>query len=287
MISCARLRSSWCWRSGELLDGTYLLSNFLASDSLLSRLRVSEALEDASLAVDLGRQYRAGALLPSPDWRRVADADLVVRDALNNTLATSSFVALVTVSDHFCDLSRATEHLTGDSLAGHNAHLLTLLDDEIAPDFLRSGDAVVTGVSYNPPGLTTVTYDRRDNNRIGLHLDSWESNSIRERSNARNRISVNIGSGPRHLLFMSSGVDIVYRRVGLHEPNNDLFKQLFAATRFLRHSVYSLEVRPNEAYIAPTECLVHDGSTRWSSHTDRSMTIRARLLPRLAAPNAI
>ena len=59
------------------------------------------------------------------------------------------------------------------------------------------------GVFENAPGLETVTYDKGNNCKIGIHLDSWDGKRIAERQVARTRFSVNLGPDVRHFLLGS------------------------------------------------------------------------------------
>ena len=77
---------------------------------------------------------------------------------------------------------------------------------------------------------------------------------------------------------MTTPVDVLWERLGVLEGSGYLVDQCFAATRQNRKTVFSLEVRPGEAYIAPTECPVHDGSTRAAKSVDICFTLRSNFI---------
>ena len=125
-----------------------------------------------------------------------------------------------------------------------------------------------------------MTTDHDRGHRIGLHLDSWERAQFHERRFARNRISVNLGEEPRRLLFMATPIEIVFREFGMsREMNTYAVDQAFRAVPRNNLNVYSLSILPGEAYVAPTECLVHDGSTQGRRSIDFNLTVRVATTP--------
>ena len=82
-----------------------------------------------------------------------------------------------------------------------------------------------------------------------------------------------LGASPRQLLFMSTPVDVLGHWLGIAEDEGYFVDRCFDATAGRTRRVYALEVRPGEAYVAPTECLVHDGSTALGSSVDVCLTM--------------
>ena len=134
------------------------------------------------------------------------------------------------------------------------------------------------GVARMEPNMSCVTVDPATDTLVGLHLDTFDRLAIAECRAGRNRISVNIGSQDRYFLFVPRQAHDLLDQLassGLLEPHEvsqlwtdqrALVWQYFRA--FPGTEILRLRVRPGEAYIAPTENIVHDGSTLGCSHYD-------------------
>jgi hypothetical protein len=128
----------------------------------------------------------------------------------------------------------------------------------------------------NPAGLATVTRDPESGHFVGLHIDTFHGNYDAARSLAGNRVSVNIGAGPRWFLFVPLPLRELHGRSGVQDPQADV------VTGFLRanpnQAVLRLRVDPGEAYIAPTESMIHDAAS--GAAEDLHVTGRGVLDPR-------
>ncbi|MBW4689711.1 MAG: hypothetical protein KME40_32610 [Komarekiella atlantica HA4396-MV6] len=130
----------------------------------------------------------------------------------------------------------------------------------------------VLGLYIKPPGLKTVTVNsvnnQSENLYIGMHLDSWDRYPLRRRHKSRNRICINLGCEDRFFLFINLTLIDMFYALGLLIPK-DIHKHYRGTelgNEFMKqypsYPVVKLTVRPNEAYIAPTDNLIHDASTR-------------------------
>jgi hypothetical protein len=145
------------------------------------------------------------------------------------------------------------------------------------------GDHIHGGFSIKEPGLKTVSINPPSGRFIGLHVDNWFRAPIGCRAQSPVRICANFGSCDRFLLFLNVGVDDIHSAdavetqdgrlewrkevVNLKTPTN-------IGRRFLRafedYPITRIRVKPGDAYIAPTENVVHDGSTELGSDLDVS-----------------
>ena len=114
------------------------------------------------------------------------------------------------------------------------------------------------GVDEDIPGLPTLTIDPRSALLIGLHLDNWDRLPVGLRHTSRNRASLNVGPVPRALLFVDLDIATGYRPDVVPDTETTR-KRLIEADP--PPAVLRLLVPPGWAYIAPTENLVHDGSS--------------------------
>jgi hypothetical protein len=144
------------------------------------------------------------------------------------------------------------------------------------------------GWTSNDPDRKTVTIDTNINQFIGLHVDSWEDLSLDIREQSTNRICINVGSEARWFLFLPFSVveiaRIMGREIGAENvPPRDLtlLGRMFMGM-FPDVPVVRCRLQPNEAYIAPTENLVHDGSSEGQTGLDQAFTVLGHIRLRSA-----
>jgi hypothetical protein len=106
----------------------------------------------------------------------------------------------------------------------------------------------------------STTWDRNDGRLTGLHIDRWERGPVASFSSARNRVCLNLGPRSRYLVFVPLDLPELAARSGIDRTGS--FTTSHAQT-YLRQNpmtpVCRLRIEPGEAYVAPTECLIHDG----------------------------
>lgn len=119
-----------------------------------------------------------------------------------------------------------------------------------------------------PPNQLTTTQNTKNNNlRPGLHVDSMEDLPLGTRSRSERRIGLNRGPGLRFLLIGSVSIfDIAQfsQRSSDYRPNTlDVrgYANLSCAGEAPPLRCLWIPLKPGMAYIAPTENIVHDGST--------------------------
>ena len=144
---------------------------------------------------------------------------------------------------------------------------------------------IVLDQAGNPANLKTVTYNQDTRQYNGLHVDNWDQLDLKSRHLATNRICVNIGQNDRYFLFLPfSLTDIA--RVLSDEMGSDWElpgRPTVIGRQFMEKypeiPIVRCRLRPGEAYIAPTENLVHDGSSVGQGDIDRQFTIRGHIRP--------
>lgn len=131
---------------------------------------------------------------------------------------------------------------------------------------------------FGKPNLKNNTYNTVDNVYIGMHLDSWEGDHLNMRHNSRNRICINLGKQARYLLFYNISIIKMAERIDfdpIKKNDVNLIYKIFAS-KFPDVPIYRLKIEPNEAYIASTEFIIHDGSSWHSEFPDINLTFRGR-----------
>lgn len=125
--------------------------------------------------------------------------------------------------------------------------------------------------------LGNNTFNKQDNEYLGMHLDSYEGQRLNNRNNTRNRICINLGLASRFLLFYRTPILEMARKINNTTDNqniNDIYKKYMAL--HYREPIYRIEVKPFEYYIAPTESIIHDGANWPSSVPDINLVFRGR-----------
>lgn len=158
------------------------------------------------------------------------------------------------------------------------AHDVALLESIYTGDDAKG---IFMGVATGPANRSTVAVHRDTGEAVGLHLDNYDGLPVRERAGARNRICVNVGPQSRYLLFLRFQANFLLAQLEHHDgvsqelreripyDHRELVYQYFRL--FPDSRVYRIEIRPGEGYIAPTENIVHEGSTLGTQERDFSM----------------
>ncbi len=136
----------------------------------------------------------------------------------------------------------------------------------------------VAGVRAQRCDCATSTRGGNDK-LVGIHVDSWFDSSLEGRENGPSRLTLNLGLGDRYFLFINLTLRRIAEVLGVagseERKRLDLGRALGVA--FMRifplYPVVRLRVAPGEAYLAPTESILHDGSTFGSAHLDLSLTL--------------
>jgi hypothetical protein len=129
-----------------------------------------------------------------------------------------------------------------------------------------------------PPGTPTMTAGR-DGRLTGLHVDNWYRRALEERAFSPNRISINLGARDRHLLYVNLPLRTIAELVAEARGGAHVDDVAFTLPReftrlFPGYPVVKLAIAPGEAYIAPTENIIHDGYAERSGAVDLHFTCR-------------
>ena len=226
-----------------------------------------------------GVVYEDGARLPREPWRRLTaeEADRLTAAEMPHEAANA--IAVVRLSRDFSDDRRS---------AIRNVSAETLEVDLLEPlrKVCELGEPLrYHGFNANPANLQTLTINREINRFIGLHVDDWDGMDLNARHLATNRICLNIGRSDRYLIFLPvSLMDMAGLLAKEMGPNwqtprryTEIGRQFMG--RFPDVPVVRCRITPGEAYIAPTENLVHDGSSLGQSEIDEQFTIRGHIRP--------
>jgi len=244
---------------------------------LSSGTRVADTVETTHVAG--GFAYEEGARLPREPWRRPTEEEtesLIVAEVPRN-MATSA--AIVKLPGEFSNELR-------EAIRSGNTESLEVKLLQPLRTICELGEPLhCIGPSRNPANLKTVTINHDIGRYNGLHVDNWDDSDLDSRHLATNRICVNIGQDDRYFLFLplllmdiasalaeEMGPD--WEAPGRYTVVGRQFME-----RFPNVPVVRCRLAPGEAYVAPTENLVHDGSSVGQSDLDEQFTIRGHIRP--------
>jgi hypothetical protein len=240
-----------------------------------------------------GIAYRPGALVPSSHWWE-ADArqrcalvpqegpthpgttiDVVqISAGVLLPLAELAFNRAVTLED--CQKSlRDPRYLEALDVALPN--MMDLFESEVGIQLL--GTCVQRGGLWS----TTTHADARGLSTFsGLHVDDWDRLPWRRRRESRRQLCLNLGCEDRVLVFVPQPVDQLVLGLGMEIAGSEIYGGI---TRLLFERspetlLCKVRIRPGEAYIAPTDNLIHDGSTHGNSRPDVNLNVRGHFRSR-------
>jgi hypothetical protein len=139
--------------------------------------------------------------------------------------------------------------------------------DDIASFCDRLDGLICQGAWVGPGGLRLVTHnpDPVAPLRIGLHIDNWDELPLLERSRARRRLCINIGSGPRYLVFLPTPISalVAAGKLSGELPENMAAPAVIRAylNRNLNQPAVRVRIDPGEAYVVNADDVIHDGAS--------------------------
>jgi hypothetical protein len=243
------------------------------------RVMVSGGTTTPQQAPDRGPAYMAEARVPTLDWRAVAEHDFRRLQAVPASAGRGNVIRIMRVPDEVIRPFRAARRRDG-AVTWNGAGALREPGFEDAEreaqPYIRSLALTADGLSFlgrevRRPGQVTTAIDERLGLRVGLHVDSWDGwhpDHAGGRGEYRTRLSINLGTATRYLLFMQVPRDAVLQ--GVDEARIALGPTRLLQSYLEAHPdvpVYRLAIRPGEAYIAPIDAMPHDSST-WGMGVD-------------------
>jgi hypothetical protein len=222
------------------------------------------------------------------DFAPLPAGNLLPSSAQYDGLATGTFLALVDLTHAISNVSIDPDFIgvKGDGkieqqpadvqLALHQIIL------SISAQFTHA-ELRYLGYQINQPGLIATTVNQATDTFIGMHVDSWDKVELTKRRHSRNRICINIGCETRRLMFVPLTLAQIEVEMGdafgaaIPLGPTGIVRQYLSSPG--DHRVIGLDIPPLHAYIAPTENIGHDATTRDTSTPDKALTIIGNFLP--------
>lgn len=251
---------------GSLIKKVPLYS-FILDDQTKNRILVSDG---SCLAAPFSTdhvKYAQNARLPLPVWRIPTRQEMDILFTKSLPADCNASIGLVKIPDEI--LSQF------DELAIKNADnqdvFYRLIEtpkgrsavesfEQLVHSFLAVEDASVRTIRiFNKAGLAYTAYMPQAKRYAGLHIDYLNKQTIYERAHSGNRISVNLGKEDRYLVYINLTVQDL---IELTSPapgctNDELTLSFFE--KYPHYPVIKVRIQPGEAYIAPTQNIIHDG----------------------------
>ncbi|XZN95124.1 MAG: hypothetical protein ACM65K_19940 [Microcoleus sp.] len=156
--------------------------------------------------------------------------------------------------------------------------VLDNLIEYFKPFCMSDAPPFIGGMGGRQSGLSTATIDNKRGCRNGLHTDSWDGLPLVKKQESTNRICVNLGLDSRYFLFINLTEMDIFEMLGCRDSdvNKPWTRQLTNEfmQRYPDYPVVKLRIAPGEAYIAPTENMIHDASTAQMKHLDIKVMMR-------------
>lgn len=263
----------------ERFDGAELVPGIRVFDC--TELSSGQRLDKSSgTTLAASSSYEKEARVPLKPWHPLRSDDPVCASRFASEFVSGNSIAVVRIPDELRRGIYAADPFQDwssfEAELGRFAGQLSTNEHERVR---------LIGAHANKVGLTTTTWNRETSKYIGLHLDSFYGLPLEQRHLAPNRLCLNIGGEKRFFVFINLTLRQMHEILLLHRSAGTLLTwdvssvgQVFMQ-RFPHYPAIRLVVRPGEAYIAPTENLIHDSTTEDKSTPDVAFTLLGAFAP--------
>lgn len=233
--------------------------------------------------IELGNEtYLPNTYRPKRDWKLLGEneiASLIVtqqdKPNFENTMA------IVPLSEELISLSEKLKFADAIDRNDLNSKIpkkkkdlavfTEALNSYINQYIVEEGLSKFHGLFILPFGEETVAKNK-EGFYMGLHIDNAFGIPLSDYTIRSNRISLNLGKEDRYLFVINKTVAEISALVeDACDISNIEDEQMLCNLFFQYYSDYpvlKLRIKPNEAYIAPTDNLIHDGSTLGMKNND-------------------
>lgn len=221
--------------------------------------------------------------MPAEPWRLPSGAEAARLSLPTPPAVDEPFVALASIPSIF--VGRLRKYLVRGQALWPNQSAVAAAAAPLISYLSRRyhcPEPIIHGVAVHAAALTTATWDRDLGGFLGLHVDHWDGLPLEGRHRSLIRVSVNIGWTPRYFLFLNLSLvemrDLILRY--RHRFRHGNFGAASVGSAFMLqfgdYPIVRLRVEPGEAYIAPTDNLIHDASTQDGEGPSYSFVLRGR-----------
>lgn len=272
----------------DICEGIKIVSDIPVS--VLSKGRLFKS--KGTINADEKEGYANKSFIPMTPWESLNAKDIKILFEREVDIEKNNWIGVVVpnaIYDIFKPLREFISNEKDPDLIKHKIkdHFSLLINDSLQHllCYTETGPSDIHSsiLHLSSPDLLTTTKDQ-DGNLIGLHVDSWYKNKISERDQAPNRLSINIGLESRYLLFINQSLMKINSLLAQEFPNDERRNGVGIGLRtafmenYPGYPVIKLEIQPGEAYIAPTENIIHDGCTIGQNYPDLQFNLRGNFI---------
>lgn len=222
---------------------------------------------------------------PREDWRKITDEELdsLIESKMQNDLFHILKIPIEIIKSfeeigfknakNQDEISKITNKLSYIKFT----NLIKQFSDELTDNNNRT---IIHNPVITDGNLRSTSFNNRTMTYMGLHIDTFDSSRVEKRDLLRNRICINFSEESRNLIMINLNSQQILNKLKnvLFEQNikiyyiDELYQLFF--NHFPNYPVMKIEVKPNEAYFAPTEDVIHDGNTLGNKKKDLRLTLR-------------
>ncbi len=232
--------------------------------------------------IDTGAQrYVPDARVPLLDWHPATQEELSVLWSVTAPPAHRSVAIVRLLSPQLIRLFENRDDIfqRADDSDTLKHPLIGLLLDIIRNAGILTRQVHSARIGRDDPGLITMTRAVDQDARVGLHFDMWDRLAVDDLKSGSNRVSVNLGPSDRYFIFLNqtaAGMAAILNRedVPFRRDVNSIGAAFMSA--FPQYPIVRLRLRPGDAYIAPTENILHDGNSSDVVDINHYLSVRGR-----------
>ncbi|MDP1810550.1 MAG: hypothetical protein Q8K66_04010 [Sediminibacterium sp.] len=242
--------------------------------------------------------YEPNSYVPTLPWRKVSKkeiSELIVYEGDKKNRNVVSVIkiptSLISIADEI-GIKKLKKQSDIEKAFRKNESKLNIFNTELNL-FLKSleikKNKTLHGLFVAKPQVFETVAKLNNHSRLmGLHIDNTLSSDAFKAHNTPNRVCINFGVEDRYLLFVdktvkelitliSSKIDITEHIKRERLTESFIVRNFF--TLFPDYPVIKLRVKANEAYIAPTDNAIHDGSLTGKRKADICLVVLGYFSP--------
>ncbi len=239
-----------------------------------------------------GSDYEHRAFIARDDWKKLTAFNEEYFNIRQGVHAAYDSIAIFTVPQNLVTLLLEVINIQKNA-SDKIDEILTSVDECMATWLEHSTLWKIVMEGFKGHGFKidhatkhSATREAKTGNFVGLHIDSWDQLSLGERHQSQNRLCINLGKGERALQFIP--IQARQMKHNLSTLSSELGEHLQTITgkdsvlAYLEHfsetPVLRIKLKPGQAYIAPTENIIHDGCVM-TDLQDKIYTYRGKIIP--------
>lgn len=269
----------------KLINGVKITGNL---NLISSKVFVNSGVELCPERIEgkSSMQYDKNCYKPKSDWRKLVQREIDILFANQyKKVDYSESILLKKMPDRFISILKKLEIGNCKNFADvqekirEHKDLIKKFQEEFQ-EVLRIYARDLAEVNFhrlvfNPPAIEMLTYHMNEGKLffVGLHIDRSTIFDFSNVNVSKNRLCINIGNEDRILYFVNLTLNQILellkkkRSVNISKITINNIGEIFFS-EFPDYPVIKLIQSPFDYYIAPTDNILHDGSTSEKVHHD-------------------